>query len=71
MRSLSEKRSETRKISHNPEVSGSNPLPATKQETLERVSFFIVILILCEYDVHSPLPEVIGRVSGANPSIEI
>ncbi|MCE5206750.1 MAG: hypothetical protein LLG42_00390, partial [Chloroflexi bacterium] len=29
MRSLSEKRSETRKISHNPEVSGSNPLPAT------------------------------------------
>jgi hypothetical protein len=30
MRSLSEKRSETRKISHNPEVSGSNPLPATK-----------------------------------------
>ncbi len=25
MRSLSEKRSETRKISHNPEVSGSNP----------------------------------------------
>ena len=31
MRSLSEKRSETRKISHNPEVSGSNPLPATNE----------------------------------------
>jgi hypothetical protein len=30
MRSLSEKRSETRKISHNPEVSGSKLLPATK-----------------------------------------
>ena len=38
MRSLSEKRSETRKISHttpslvrcNPEVSGSNPTPATR-----------------------------------------
>ena len=29
MRSLSEKRSETRKISHNLEGSGSNPLPAT------------------------------------------
>ena len=31
MRTLSEKRSETRKISHNPEVSGSNPLPATNE----------------------------------------
>jgi len=31
MQSLREKRSETRKISHNPEVSGSNPLPATKK----------------------------------------
>ena len=39
MRSLSEKRSETRKISHNPEVSGSNPLPAT-QESLEIKSLF-------------------------------
>lgn len=29
MRSLSEKRSETGKISHNLEGSGSNPLPAT------------------------------------------
>jgi len=32
MRSLSEKRSETRKISHNPEVVGSNPTPATYKD---------------------------------------
>ena len=31
MRSLREKRSETSKTSHNPEVSGSNPLPATNE----------------------------------------
>jgi len=31
MRSLSEKRFETRKISHTPEVSRSNRLPATKK----------------------------------------
>jgi hypothetical protein len=31
MQSLSEKRSETRKITHNPEVSGLNPLPATNE----------------------------------------
>ena len=31
MRSLSEKRFETRKIFHNPEVSRSNRLPATKK----------------------------------------
>jgi hypothetical protein len=40
MQSLSEKRSEIRKITHNPEVSGSNPLPATNK-TLGRVSFLL------------------------------
>ncbi len=44
MQSLSSKRSETRKISHNPEVSGSNPLPATtKTLAILQVSFFRVL----------------------------
>jgi len=42
MWSLSENRSETRKISHNPEVSGSNPLPATKSKP-ESVGLWFLI----------------------------
>jgi len=41
MRSLSEKRSETRKISHNPEVLGSNPSPATKKPEYFVLWFFV------------------------------
>ena len=55
MQSLSEKRSEIRKITHNPEVSGSNPLPAT-QKTLEEVSFLLV-RIPSKDCIQSPLPD--------------
>ena len=41
---------------HNPEVSGSNPLPATKNETLEGVSFYFRSgSHTIEVQVHSPL----------------
>jgi hypothetical protein len=40
---------------HNPEVSGSNPLPAT-QKTLEEVSFLLV-RIPSKDCIQSPLPD--------------
>jgi len=65
MRSLSEKRSETRKISHNPEVSGSNPLPATVFQTTRNGRFwFEVVRIPVEGTLSTPRyfePEALER----------